>query len=673
MAYDEITYANKVENNGITPAGRFGADDLNEIKAVTNANGANFDGRIDVLEAGGGSPVGNPVSSSFVGDGATVSFVLTFTPTTGSSSAFVVGIDGVLQSPVDAYTVSTNTGEITFSSAPPVGSDIVVTTSSISATDISESTVVATGSTEDRKLTDRFADTVNVKDFGAVGDGVTDDTVAIQAAVDVGGEIIIPAGTYLISSAITVTVDSTKMKGDAAIITASVSLNTFIEITANDVCVSGVNCVGNEAIGTYVESDFNPFISATNCSNVSIKNLEVSGKSGGVLLTSCSYSSVSDILLNGFLNTLAFAGVGTSSIKLSGGRDINIENCTTRNHGSGVILISDPVNISIKGCYAQYVHDNGVYISSGTRCSIIGCHVDTVTDGSGIKARGSYHSVTGNVVTACADAGINLTGNGGTPDAQGANGSGTSCTGNTVSDCGLYGIRINKQDNLGARNFIVSNNSIENTPTDVSGNGIGIFVLTTGTQSSIGHIISNNSINHSANVVSISGIYLQGTATAEVSDCVVTGNVIRGNGSNLTSGIGGIYVADCVVKNNIFKDVVTDVGSGSTWSNFDNTFMGNQFGVTISAGAITISKGNHTVDTEANAATDDLDTINGASRDGQLLVLSQLSATRDVTYKNNTGNLLIEGDFTPLQGSGKLFLIWEARFSKWVEISRTLL
>jgi hypothetical protein len=39
---------------------------------------------------------------------------------------------------------------------------------------------------------------VNVRDFGAVGDGVTDDTAAIQAALDSGAGIVkIPTGTYL--------------------------------------------------------------------------------------------------------------------------------------------------------------------------------------------------------------------------------------------------------------------------------------------------------------------------------------------------------------------------------------------------------------------------------------------------------------------------------------------
>lgn len=50
---------------------------------------------------------------------------------------------------------------------------------------------------------------ISVKTFGAVGDGVTDDTAAIQAAVDAlsaggGGDLILPAGIYAISESLVI-------------------------------------------------------------------------------------------------------------------------------------------------------------------------------------------------------------------------------------------------------------------------------------------------------------------------------------------------------------------------------------------------------------------------------------------------------------------------------------
>jgi hypothetical protein len=55
-----------------------------------------------------------------------------------------------------------------------------------------------------RSLLSKLADTVSVKDFGAVGDGVADDTAAIQAAIDFvevsGGDLYFPAGKYKITA-----------------------------------------------------------------------------------------------------------------------------------------------------------------------------------------------------------------------------------------------------------------------------------------------------------------------------------------------------------------------------------------------------------------------------------------------------------------------------------------
>jgi hypothetical protein len=47
---------------------------------------------------------------------------------------------------------------------------------------------------------DKLAQTVSVKDFGAVGDGVADDTAAIQLALNASNHIFFPAGTYSLGS-----------------------------------------------------------------------------------------------------------------------------------------------------------------------------------------------------------------------------------------------------------------------------------------------------------------------------------------------------------------------------------------------------------------------------------------------------------------------------------------
>ena len=77
----------------------------------------------------------------------------------------------------------------------------------ISVCNVSVAASSTTGTvTDSRGMLPRFYNTgiVSVKDFGAVGDGVTDDTAAIQAAVNCGGVILFPQGTYIITDMITV-------------------------------------------------------------------------------------------------------------------------------------------------------------------------------------------------------------------------------------------------------------------------------------------------------------------------------------------------------------------------------------------------------------------------------------------------------------------------------------
>jgi hypothetical protein len=93
---------------------------------------------------------------------------------------------------------------------------------------ISNSTVLATGSTTARSLANRFSDPVNIKDFGAIGNNIADDTAAIQAAIDyafsIGSSIYFPSGNFRTVSGIILKCGCTCNTG--AIITAGASINT---------------------------------------------------------------------------------------------------------------------------------------------------------------------------------------------------------------------------------------------------------------------------------------------------------------------------------------------------------------------------------------------------------------------------------------------------------------
>jgi hypothetical protein len=76
----------------------------------------------------------------------------------------------------------------------------------------------------------------DVRAFGAVGDGVADDTAAIQAAIDSfssgGGVVYFPKGTYLVTSTLTVSQNRMSLVGDGQ----WVSVIRF-NPTTDDICI----------------------------------------------------------------------------------------------------------------------------------------------------------------------------------------------------------------------------------------------------------------------------------------------------------------------------------------------------------------------------------------------------------------------------------------------------
>ncbi len=152
--------------------------------------------------------VGTVAVQNFSGNGSTTAFTLTTAP--GGENNTQIFIGGVYQQK-DQYSVSGTT--LTFSTAPTTGTNnievVTISTLALGETDASLVSFVQAGTgAVERTAQGKMRETVSVKDFGAVGDGVADDTSAIQTGVNacvVAGQVLfMPAGTYKVTDTINI-------------------------------------------------------------------------------------------------------------------------------------------------------------------------------------------------------------------------------------------------------------------------------------------------------------------------------------------------------------------------------------------------------------------------------------------------------------------------------------
>lgn len=231
-------FDNTLSRDGSTPNSMAADIDMNS-NDILNVQSLDVQG----LTIGGTSVFPNTAAISttyatqtHTGDGSTTTFAMGYNPAIKANVD--AHIDGVYQN-VDTFTISgTN---LTFSEAPPLNSKIEikvpVNVTSLTNTDPSQ-IVYNQGGTgaQDRTLTSRLQDFVSVKDFGAVGDGVIDDTAAFQAALDAGGTVYIPDGVYVISSMLTVSGRSSGGiigNGSSSILVANAAMTAMLKVSSS--------------------------------------------------------------------------------------------------------------------------------------------------------------------------------------------------------------------------------------------------------------------------------------------------------------------------------------------------------------------------------------------------------------------------------------------------------
>lgn len=242
---------------------------------------------------------------------------------------------------------------------------------------------------------------VSVKDFGAVGDGVTDDSAAIQAAFNASNDILFPDGSYLINVGITKAADNVRVDfGNATVINNGAAFTFTFGTTSNTPLFAGLKVTGGQFIQAvpatasnlnYIRlagySDFN--ISKVNAKNVS---------NGGIYIEAgCEDGVIDSVVIEGM------SGYSTN-------RGIWINGATASDYASQLVDISSITrNATALPTYAvkniRVVNSTvklpyyGVYCMNSRDVIIENCHIDVSGGGGRCIALNNYSP--GAIVRGC--------------------------------------------------------------------------------------------------------------------------------------------------------------------------------------------------------------------------------------------------------------------------------
>ncbi len=518
--------------------------DMELPTAAVRANSfLSFDanGEPTVVSAGSSGAPATITRQVFSGTGSQTVFTLASDPGALGNSAQVY-IGGVYQQR-STYTIAGTT--LTFSAAPVAGTGNIefvnFLTSNIGATSADLVTYTPAGSgAVARSAASKFGDTVSVKDFGAVGDGVTNNLAAFRNAIAAinaagGGTLYVPAGDYgfdiMFTGSFTTNTSIWLCPNLTIVMDAGVTMRVlgtwsagkkYMLMGANDSglypSASNIRIYGNGArmIGVHTTSSVDPDLTHAFWFGGVIDDVQIHD----VIVEDCG-SCAKFNLSNSLISGCTFARGENVCVSVTDGNNITFENCRF----TGCIAGGTPGGGSIV--------EAGVDVepNAGETCrdiKFVGCRFDSNYKYGLYAHLGSGVATYGIVVDGC-----------------------------EFIDNGLHGCVLSGTQTGGDQaNNVVKNSFFEGNSTLATGNAASLLVASTRGTTIEGNRVWTGNVAYG----------LRSTFNQSMS---VTGNVFDGGGDasrpaivQIVADIGGSYDGN-IITNGYVENVLVQYSAGT--------------------------------------------------------------------------------------------------------------